>query len=51
LGKALEWMSNPAVREKPFFAWVHLYDPHAPLHPARAFASRYAGHPYNGEIA
>jgi len=51
LGKALEWMSNPAVREKPFFAWVHLYDPHAPYTPPEPFASRYAGHPYNGEIA
>ncbi|HEV7519422.1 MAG TPA: sulfatase, partial [Thermoanaerobaculia bacterium] len=51
VGKALEWIGSPAVRDRPFFAWVHLYDPHAPYAPPEPFASRYALHPYNGEIA
>ena len=35
----------------PFFAWLHLYDPHAPYLPPEPFRSRYARHPYAGEIA
>ncbi len=47
---ALSWIGERGAKEK-FFAWVHLYDPHAPYDPPEPFASRYAGHPYNGEIA
>ena len=36
---------------KPTFAFLHLYEPHAPYAPAEPFASRYAGRPYDGEIA
>ncbi len=36
---------------RPFFAWLHLYDPHTPYAPPEPFAGRYAGRPYNGEIA
>ena len=48
--RALAWIGERGSREK-FFAWVHLYDPHAPYDPPEPFASRYAGRPYNGEIA
>lgn len=48
--KALTWIGERGADEK-FFAWVHLYDPHAPYDPPEPFASRYAGRPYNGEIA
>ncbi len=41
--------SGPA--SPPFFAWLHLYDPHAPYEPPEPFASRYAADPYAGEIA
>jgi arylsulfatase A-like enzyme/Tfp pilus assembly protein PilF len=37
--------------EGPFFAWIHLYDPHAPYVPPEPFRKRYAGNPYAGEIA
>ncbi|HEV7669362.1 MAG TPA: sulfatase-like hydrolase/transferase [Thermoanaerobaculia bacterium] len=47
---ALQWIGARGAGEK-FFAWVHLYDPHAPYDPPEPFASRYKGHPYNGEIA
>jgi arylsulfatase A-like enzyme/tetratricopeptide (TPR) repeat protein len=36
---------------KPFLAVLHLYEPHAPHAPPEPFASRYAGRPYDGEIA
>ena len=49
LDKALPWID--AVAGTPFFAWLHLYDPHAPYRAPEPFASRYKDHPYNGEIA
>lgn len=47
--RLLEWLRLP--RKQPFFAWLHLYDAHAPYLPPQGFASRYAAHPYDGEIA
>jgi arylsulfatase A-like enzyme/Tfp pilus assembly protein PilF len=35
----------------PFFAWIHLYDPHAPYSPPEPFLSRYPRDPYAGEVA
>ena len=46
---ALEWLET--VRERRFFAWVHLYDPHTPYEPPEPHLSRYPGQPYLGEIA
>ena len=37
--------------EKPWFAWVHLFDPHAPYRPPSPFDAQYAGRPYYGEVA
>ena len=36
---------------EPFFAWVHLYDPHAPYDPPSPYRERLAGRPYDGEVA
>ena len=47
--KALPWIDQ--ANGSPFFAWIHLYDAHSPYRPPEPFASRYKGHPYNGEIA
>jgi len=33
------------------FAFLHLYEPHAPYTPPEPWASRYRDHPYDGEIA
>ncbi len=44
------WLKGRAG-EGPFFAWVHLYDPHAPYVPPEPFRKRYAENPYAGEIA
>ncbi len=45
-----EWLKENGDR-RPFFAWVHLYDPHAPYVPPEPFLSRYRKDPYAGEIA
>jgi len=49
LDKALPWIASAGAG--PFFAWIHLYDAHAPYRPPEPFLSRYQGHPYDGEIA
>ncbi len=36
--------------ERPFFAWLHLYDPHDPYDPPEPWASRYPDQPYLGEV-
>lgn len=37
--------------ERPFFAWVHFYDPHADYDPPIGFRAAVMGHPYDAEIA
>ncbi len=49
LDHALAWIRD--VKDKRFFAWIHFYDPHAPYDPPEPYKSRYAGRPYDGEIA
>jgi len=49
---ALAWVQQAsAVPSKPFFIWVHLFDPHAPYEPPEPYLSRFRGRPYDGEIA
>ncbi len=45
---ARSWIERQRGR---WFAWVHVFDPHAPYNPPEPFASRYAGNPYAGEVA
>ena len=40
-----------AAPHGPFFAWVHLFDPHAPYEPPAPYAARFAQSPYDGEVA
>jgi arylsulfatase A-like enzyme/Flp pilus assembly protein TadD len=35
----------------PWFAWVHVYDPHEPYAAPEPFASRYSSNPYDAEVA
>jgi arylsulfatase A-like enzyme/Tfp pilus assembly protein PilF len=49
--RAVAWMEQRAGGGKPFFLWVHLYDPHIPYQPPAEFARKYAGRLYDGEIA
>jgi arylsulfatase A-like enzyme/Tfp pilus assembly protein PilF len=46
---ALVWLRQQP--RKPFFLWVHLYDPHDPYDPPEPFKTKYAATPYDGEIA
>jgi arylsulfatase A-like enzyme/Flp pilus assembly protein TadD len=48
--KATQWLRGhkDAV---PFFLWVHVYDPHAPHDPPQPFRRKFAGRPYDGEVA
>ena len=43
------WMdTNPG---QPFFAWIHLFDPHSPYTPPPPFAAEHRDSPYDGEVA
>jgi choline-sulfatase len=46
---ALKWLA--AKNDAPFFAWVHLYDAHAPYDSPPAFRARFSTAPYDGAIA
>jgi len=50
---ALNWLEKN--KDKPFFIWVHLYDPHLPYEPPEPYFSQYNYNPpvslYDGEIA
>jgi arylsulfatase A-like enzyme/Flp pilus assembly protein TadD len=48
-GEAIDWLR--AAGEERRFLWLHLYDPHDPYEPPEPYASRYAGRPYDGEVA
>jgi len=37
--------------DRPFFLWVHFFDPHSAYEPPEPFSSRYRSTPYDGEIA
>ena len=46
---AISWLKkNP---RRPFFFWLHLYDPHSPYDPPEPYHSEYSTHLYDGEIA
>jgi arylsulfatase A-like enzyme/Tfp pilus assembly protein PilF len=47
--RALDWLKGKG--DKPFFLFLHLYEPHTPYAPPEPFASRYRASPYDGEIA
>jgi choline-sulfatase len=46
---ALEWLARTAA--EPFFAWLHLYDPHAPYDPPQEWLTQAGGRAYEGEVA
>ena len=49
IDQALKWLAKP--RQRPFFLWVHLYDPHHPYNPPAPFNQTYRANLYDGEIA
>jgi choline-sulfatase len=46
---AIAWLKKTPRR--PFFLWLHLYDPHSPYDPPEPYRSEYRSHLYDGEIA
>ena len=48
--RALRWLDD-LDPDEPFFAWVHLFDPHYPLTPPEPFAGRFPADPYQAEIS
>ncbi len=50
---ALDWLEKQ--KSSPFFAWIHLYDPHTPYEPPEPYLSEYRPRGlvglYDGEIA
>jgi arylsulfatase A-like enzyme len=47
--KFREWLGRK--RDKPFFLWVHFYDPHKPYAPPPAYLKASADDAYRGEVA
>ena len=50
--RAVSWLGED--RDRPFFAWVHLYDPHTPYEAPEPFRSRFPANlvgAYDAEIA
>lgn len=47
---ALRWLAARSA-ERPFFLWVHLYDPHAPYAAPASYGAAFAAQPYDGEVA
>src|SRR5262249_11106472 len=47
--RAVAWLKKNSQR--PFFFWLHLYDPHSPYDAPEPFRAQYRSHPYDGEIA
>ncbi len=47
---ARDWLQEIEA-DAPFFAWVHLFDPHAPYTPPHDAAAAHPDDPYQGEIA
>jgi choline-sulfatase len=49
---AIAWLARrPDPGTRPFFIWLHLFDPHAPYDPPEPFKSRFSARPYDGEVA
>jgi choline-sulfatase len=50
--EAVAWLekTRAARPEDRVFLWLHLYDPHDPYEPPEPWATRFAAHPYDGEV-
>jgi arylsulfatase A-like enzyme/Flp pilus assembly protein TadD len=49
--EVLPWLSEARKTSRPFFAWVHFFDPHANYRPPPHWGARYGHESYEGEIA
>lgn len=55
--RVLDWWPRPrasadaASAGRPWFVWVHYFDPHAAYDPPDEYRRRFAANPYDGEVA
>jgi choline-sulfatase len=49
--RAIAWLRSLPDDGRPFFLWMHLYDPHAPYTPPAEWLARADGQAYDGEVA
>jgi choline-sulfatase len=47
---ALDWLRGRKDAERPFFLFLHIYEPHSPYEPPPSLAARFSD-PYDGEVA
>jgi len=54
LNNATNWFklrqADNVRKTKPFFTWIHLYDPHTPYDPPSPYKEKYPRNPYRGEV-
>jgi arylsulfatase A-like enzyme/Tfp pilus assembly protein PilF len=50
VARARAWLVGRSP-DRPFFLWVHCFDPHSPYDPPEPFGSRFHDRAYDGEIA
>ncbi|MEZ5063385.1 MAG: sulfatase-like hydrolase/transferase [bacterium] len=48
---AVPWLTRAAAADRPFFLWVHFFDPHSPIDPPAHLAARYPDDLYGAEVA
>ncbi len=48
IDRAVRWLR--AESDRPFFLWLHLFDPHHPFEPPPPFDHTYRERPYDGEV-
>jgi arylsulfatase A-like enzyme len=53
IDSAARWLEahEEAASDRPFFTWIHLFDPHTPYAPPEPFKTQYARNLYDGEVA
>ncbi len=50
LDEAVAWLDERPA-DRPFFLWLHLFDPHDPYTPPEPYKSSYPDRPYEAEVA
>jgi arylsulfatase A-like enzyme/Tfp pilus assembly protein PilF len=48
--RAKDWLAK-RDKKKPFFLWIHFFDPHSPCVPPKEFLDQANGNPYLGEVS
>jgi arylsulfatase A-like enzyme/Tfp pilus assembly protein PilF len=48
VSKSIEWLET---QDKPWFLWMHCFDPHQQYNPPEPFKTEFKESPYNGEVA